>query len=106
MSATEQRRVAVLLSLQRALLGEIGPNLRAVTVRYAETSLHFEAYFDGEIRDEDRESMSLVETEVMAEFPASHAVSHDALRLDAPAQIPKDRIWVYHRKEALPPAVE
>lgn len=60
-----------------------------------------EAYFDGEIDEEDRETMSLVETEVMARFPSTHIVTHDLIRLDAPALIPKDRTWVYFRREPL-----
>lgn len=101
MTGTDMRRCEVLLSLQRALLGEVGPSLRAVTVNYAESSLHFEAFFDGAITDENREAMSLVETEVMADFPSTHTITHEVTRLDAPALIPKDRTWVYYRKEPL-----
>jgi len=89
----------VLLSLQRALLGEVTPNLRVVTVTYDLESIHFDAFFDGPIGDEEREGMSLVETEVLAEFPATHKITHGVIRLDAPAPLPKDRIWVYYRKE-------
>lgn len=99
MIGTDMRRCEVLLSLQQALLGEVGYNLRAVTVKYAEESVHFEAYFNGEVADEDREAMLLVETEVMADFPSTHAITHEVIRLDAPELIPKDRIWVYCRKE-------
>jgi len=99
MSTTDARRTEVLLSLQRALLGEVTANLRAVTVRYDDNSIHFEAYFDGAPNDEEREGMSLVETEVMADFPSTHEVTHEVIRLDAPAPIPKNRTWVYFRKE-------
>lgn len=96
---SQYRQCQVLLALQQALLGAITANLRAVTVSFTETSIHFEAYFDGEIDNEERETMSLVETEVMALFPSIHATTHDVIRLDAPALIPKDRAWVYLRKE-------
>lgn len=101
MNSMDMRRCEVLLSLQRALLGEVSPNLRAVTVSYTDSSVQFEAYFDGEISDEDREAMSMVETEVMADFPSSHVITHEVKRLDAPALIPKDRTWAYYRKEPL-----
>ncbi len=101
MSNIDARRCDVLLAFQRALLGEVTPSLRAVTVRYDETSIHFEAFIDGEIHDEEREAMSLVETEVMAEFPSTHTITHEVIHLDAPASIPKDRTWVYFRKEPL-----
>jgi len=77
------------------------PHLRAVTVSYTDSSVQFEAYFDGEVTDEDREAMSLVEIEVMADFPSSHVIRHELKRLDAPTLIPKDRMWVYCRKEPL-----
>jgi hypothetical protein len=48
------RRCEVLLAIQQALLGEVTANLRAVTVNYAETSIRFEAYFHGEINEEER----------------------------------------------------
>src|SRR5262245_19227469 len=93
------RRGEVLLALQQALLGEVTARLRAVVVTCSETSFHFNAYVDGPIQDDDREAMSLVETEVMAVFPSNHTISHEVFRLDAPALIPKDRDWVYYRKE-------
>jgi hypothetical protein len=87
--------------MQNALLGAVTSNLRAVLVRYDSSSVHFEAYYDGEIGDDERELMSLVETEVLAALPSSNTVEHTLTRLDAPALIPKERSWVYFRKEPL-----
>ena len=98
--STLDRSNAVLLSMQRALLGAIPPRLRAVTVRFDDTRLHFDAFFEGAIRDEDHETMSEVETELIAGFPDEHQISHELIRLDPPALIPKDRAWVYFRKES------
>ncbi|MBZ4396329.1 hypothetical protein VZQ01_24685 [Myxococcus faecalis] len=98
--STPNRSSLVHLSLQRALLGAIPSRLRAVTVRFDDTRLHFEAFFDGAIRDEDRETMSEVETELIADFPDDHEISHELIRLDPPALIPKDRAWVYYRQES------
>jgi hypothetical protein len=94
-----ERSCQVLLSLQRALLGEVTPNLRAVLVRYDDSTVHFVAIFDGPISEDDREGISSVETEVMADFPSSHRITHEVVRMDAPAQIPKDCAWAYLRKE-------
>jgi hypothetical protein len=99
MSTIDPRRCEVLLSVQRALLSEITPNIRAVTVEYDATSIHIEMFFDGEISDDDRETVLLVDTEVLAEFPAHHRVDTVGIRRDAPAPIPKDRLWAYYRKE-------
>lgn len=96
---SDSRRNTVLMALQQALLGEVVSHLRAVTVEYDDQSVHFCAYFDGDVSEDDRESLSCVETEVMAALPSSNAVTHEAIRLDAPAPIPKDRTWVYYRAE-------
>lgn len=85
--------------MQRALLGEITQNVRAVTVEYDATNIHIEVFFDGEISDDDRETVLLVDTEVLAEFPAHHRVHTVGIRRDAPAPIPKDRLWAYYRRE-------
>jgi hypothetical protein len=105
MNSTE-RRISVLLSVQRALLGEVGSQLRGVRVSYGEANIRIEAYFDGSITEDDRESMSCVETEVIADFPDSVDVRCEVVRLDAPARLPQVESWVYHRKESVPPSDE
>jgi hypothetical protein len=65
----DELRVAVLLSMQLALLGCVGPTLRLVACRWSECVIEARAVFDGEISEEDRETMSEVETELMAHFP-------------------------------------
>lgn len=97
----DQRRCTVLLTIQQALLGEVSSNLRAVLVSYAESSLHFEAYYDGEIGEDEREAMSMVETELMSQLASTETVTHALVRSDLPELLPKDRIWVYYRKEPL-----
>lgn len=98
--ASSQRRSEVLLSLQRALLGEVSAQLRAVTVTFDEKSVTARAYFDGEIDDEDREGMSSVETQILADFPDDHSMRIECHRLDAPAPIVDDGVWVFARREA------
>ena len=61
-------RTKVLLSLQRALLGEVFPALREVTVDWSDSSVKFFAYVDGELAPEDEESLSCVSAEVAADF--------------------------------------
>jgi hypothetical protein len=46
--------------------------------------MHFRCYFDGPIDHEDLAAMSIVESEVHADFPVSHEVTHEVLRLDFP----------------------
>jgi hypothetical protein len=99
----DERTVAVLLALYDALLGAIPAHLRAITARWDESSVHFDAYYDGEVSDEDRETMAVVDTEVLAGFPETHVVSHAVHRLDFPAEFPDSGRFVFHRQEDLPP---
>lgn len=97
--AENERRCEVLLSIQKALLGEIPPSLRAVTVSWNETDLKFFCYFDGPISEEDKESMSCVETELIADLPEDNNISYDVIRIDAPQRIEAEGVWVYARRE-------
>jgi hypothetical protein len=102
MSSKDDRRCAVLIAVQQALLGEVTRNLRAVTVEFDDRSLRLEAFFDVAPDEEDEEAMSLVETELIAAFPAAHAITVSLITRPAPQMIPKGRAWAYHRREELP----
>ena len=71
-----------------------------VACHWNEFSIMARAVFDGEVRDEDRELMSEVETEMMAHFP-HHQVLVKCERCDVPqlidAEAPESR--VFHRLE-------
>lgn len=95
----DERKAKVLLSLRAALLGAVTPNLRAVGVDWDDIRIHFICYFHGPISDEDRATMAIVDTEVLADFPESHEVTHELLQLDFPAPLPTDEVRVYRRKE-------
>ncbi len=99
---SDERATTVLLALHDALLGAVPAHLRAVVVRWDEHSVHFDAYYDGEVTDKDRETMEIVDTEVLAAFPESHTVSHAVHRLDFPAVFPGSGRFVFHRQEDLP----
>lgn len=93
-------RINVLLSLQRALLGEISPNIRGITCSWDTSIITIHCYFQAEISDDDRESMECVATEVIADFP-EHRVILECKRLDMPASLNPYTLsaWVYRRKE-------
>jgi len=71
-------------------------------VSYDEANIRIEAFFDGKITEDERESMSEVEAEVLADFDESVRVTSEMVRLDAPALIPQDGLWIYRRKEVVP----
>lgn len=97
----ENQRTSILLSLQRALLGHIPHALRSVTVGYKniDNTLIIQCYFDGEISDEDKETMSEMHTEVLADFSEDTEVKLEIERLDQPEEMTILDDWVYLRKE-------
>ncbi len=66
---------------------------------FTDTSIHFAAFYDGDITDDARDAMGRVETELIAFFPETHIISHSVQRCDYPKPIPKNNIWVYCRQE-------
>jgi hypothetical protein len=93
------REQTVMLALQQALLGEVSPNLRAVVVTCDSKSIFFECFYDRVIFETNQESMSQVETELLALFPEDHNISYRLTRSDFPCSIPKVGLWAYYRKE-------
>ena len=79
-------QVRLLLSIQRALLGEVTPNIRAVTASIDEGTITLRWIIDGEITDDFRRDLSAVGAEIVADFE-SHQIAEEFLRCDAPRLI-------------------
>lgn len=63
-------RPGMMLSVQRAFLGEITENIRCISVDgLYENDVHINIYIDGVASEELKEDMSCVETEVISDFP-------------------------------------
>lgn len=92
-------RARVLLSVQRALVGEVFPALRAVTVEWRPDMVKFWAYVDGVLRDEDNESLSVVSAEIAADFGPEVEIDYEVVRRDAPMAIDDGRVCVFRRRE-------
>jgi hypothetical protein len=89
----------VALILQVALLGEVFPSLRGVGFTLGPKQVKLLFFHHGPISDEDRESASCVETEVMAGLPTSVEVVSEITRADAPKLMADPGRWVYRRRE-------
>jgi hypothetical protein len=89
------------LSLNRALFGEVFPQLRAALVRADAQSWEIRFYVDGEISDDHRDSLTSAGAEVMADMEPDMKYSEEIIRLDAPARILHDHGWfaAFARKE-------
>ncbi len=94
-------RVGVLLSLQRALVGQVPPTLRGVLVALTvDVEARMICYFDGVIAEDDEEDVQCAYTEVLADFP-DYDIHLEIHRLDTPIPLPKipegAGHWVYMR---------
>ena len=76
-------RVRLLLSIQRALLGQVTPNIRVVTATMVSDTITLRFIIDGEISDRSRQDLSVVATEVIADF-ATHQIEVELVRCDEP----------------------
>jgi hypothetical protein len=93
MSDLWELRVRLLLSIQRALLGEITPNVRAVTAGIDERTITLRWIIDGEITDELEDDLSAAGAEVIADFE-THQIAEEFIRSDAPR--PLDELYLDH----------
>ena len=75
-------RVRLLLSIQRALLGEVTPNIRAVTAQIDTQTIVLRWIIDGEISDSFKRDLGVVGTEIVADF-ATHQIAEEFIRCDA-----------------------
>ena len=106
MSERAVDRNLVLLSLQRAILGEVFPALRMVTVEWSHAEVKFFAYVDGPLTDEDEESLSCISAEVAADFWSGIDTNYVVVRADLPTRIDDTRTRVFRRREEVVPAVK
>jgi hypothetical protein len=79
-------RARLLLSVQRAMLGEVTPNIRAVTCRIDSTLIILRWIIDGPVSEKLKDNLSIIGTEVVSDF-SSHRISEEFVRRDVPADI-------------------
>jgi hypothetical protein len=93
-------RMSLVMSANRALLGEVSGGVRAVLIKADASAIYLKAIFDGAISEDDRGSISVAGSEVAADFDAFQ-VFDDCVRIDRPEAVPVDENWdlVFLRKE-------
>jgi len=79
-------RARLLLSVQRALLGEVTANIRAVTCSVDANKIVLRWIVDGAISEELEDNLSVLGTEVISDF-SDHHISEEFIRCDAPSDI-------------------
>lgn len=96
-----EMRPRVLLSVQRALVGNIVPAIRAALVQIDGNRATVRIVIDGPVSDQLLEMGSDIEAEMTADFLDSFTVSVTVERMDAPAPMPRDNcVWVFARRES------
>jgi hypothetical protein len=100
MSDLWELRVRLLLSIQRALLGEVTPNIRAVTAAIDENAITLRWIIDGAIADDLESDLGAAGVEIGADFD-SHQIAQEFLRCDAPRPMEEFHLeqLAYLRKE-------
>ncbi len=95
-------RSDLLFSVNRALWGEVSPNMRRVEAKADGYIILLRFYFDGEPSSEDRNSVSCAGAEVIADFSDEYVIEEEIIRLDAPERLPADpnRMAIYRRRES------
>lgn len=81
-------QVNVRLSICRALLGEVTPKIRAVTLRVGQKRAEIKIFYDGQISEEDLEDMSNVEASIIADLHEDWSVDLKCAQVDFPEPIP------------------
>ena len=94
-------RVDLILSLQRALLGEVRTELRAASIQAEPFRRLIKVRFEyaGSPSDEVRESGSCAATEVIADFPAPWRIEEEHVSRPLPAKCEPLEHLVYLRHE-------
>lgn len=85
-------------------MGNVTPNIRAVIAELSGKNIsllfYFEGEGEGEVDDDDEELVSIIETEIIADFDDDFTVDTTVQRLDSPQRIKNTNgLLVYLRKE-------
>lgn len=93
-------RIRLLLSTQASLLGNVTPNMRAISCEYDGDEIAVMIIFDGPASENDQEAMEEIASELWSHFPGCEVRMLSA-RVDAPACFADvgKKWWVYQRKE-------
>lgn len=100
-------RINVLLSVQRALVGQIAPEMRAISVEWSASSINVLVYVDSLAPLEIEENFdSIVITEITADFPypdrGDPSVELKFIRVDPSSRISPKGELVFARSDWQP----
>lgn len=94
----ESLRSNIVLSVNRALIGEVFPELFAISCEiYGEKKFELTFFLESE-PPVFNEEISFIETEVIADFPENFEISHRVMNSKQACLPAPDAFWVFLRK--------
>ncbi|WP_022978082.1 hypothetical protein [Nevskia ramosa] len=87
------------LSAQRALWGAVPRSLRAFSAEVNDYVIRVRSVFDETATDEDRELLSIVGTEIIADYSSAFTITEEFLTVPASQAIQHLEILIYLRHE-------
>lgn len=102
MKSNEMNRslnVRVRLSAQSALLGQVPPSPRSVSVDIDERHVYFRCIFDSNPTKYDCELISVAATEIIADFQAQYVIKEEYLFIEEPNKMNHLKYLIYLRHE-------
>lgn len=92
--------IEALCSIQRALLGKVTPNLRAVCLVLSDEKKHLFFYYNTPPSEEEEELASLADTEFISDFPSPDYQTDCTISvIPYPKKMPENGYYVYLRYE-------
>jgi hypothetical protein len=88
-------------SIQRALIGEVTTDWAAVTCSVQDKKILILLFVWGPVKPSDRQGISSVAAEVIADFPDDYTIDEDCRSLDNSSLSVLD-FWAFMRAEAEP----
>jgi hypothetical protein len=89
-------RITLRLSIQRALLGEVFDRLVSVTCGLKGRQVEVKAYVSGEVTPDDRERISDIAGEVIADFPEGYMLTESCVSVEHEPEEMLD-FWAFQR---------
>jgi len=72
-------RISVIFELNYVLLGMISSSMRAITIKWTDTTFHLRVYFDENVTEYEKELANIIETEIITALPDLTYISHECV---------------------------
>lgn len=96
---SDNLRSDIILSVNRALLGEIFPELVAVSCKVeSESKFELTFFVDSVIPSSRVEDISCIETEILADFPENFIISYKIVISERTSPPALGAFWIFLRK--------